>query len=296
MTQENKDTETEQPAENIAKEIKPSPEINFSETDAVATDLQTIANTPPTEDMEVHQHTHPAHGKKNWRSYFWEFLMLFLAVFCGFLAEYQLEHKIEKDRENVYMKNMLDDLKYDTVSYKNYAVNANLALVSIDSLIFLLKRPERKIYTNRIYFLARTFTMRNDLLFANERTYDQMRSSGHLRLIHRQEVADSVSYYYNSLKQITNQNNKITERISDYFLSMNKLFDAEVLLKITKDRKMPEGESAKLLTEDPLVINELLTRAQYLYAIFSFTATLGLNRCSSAQNLIALIKKEYHLE
>ena len=24
--------------------------------------------------------------------------MLFLAVFCGFFAEYQLEHKIEKDR------------------------------------------------------------------------------------------------------------------------------------------------------------------------------------------------------
>jgi hypothetical protein len=27
--------------------------------------------------------------------------MLFLAVFCGFLAEYQLEHKIERDRESV---------------------------------------------------------------------------------------------------------------------------------------------------------------------------------------------------
>jgi hypothetical protein len=26
--------------------------------------------------------------------------MLFLAVFCGFLAEYQLEHKIEKKEEN----------------------------------------------------------------------------------------------------------------------------------------------------------------------------------------------------
>jgi hypothetical protein len=45
--------------------------------------------------MEVHAHSH-SHGKKSWRSYFWEFLMLFLAVFCGFLAEYQLEHKIEK--------------------------------------------------------------------------------------------------------------------------------------------------------------------------------------------------------
>ena len=33
--------------------------------------------------MEVHQHAQHG-GKKSWKSYFWEFLMLFLAVFCGF--------------------------------------------------------------------------------------------------------------------------------------------------------------------------------------------------------------------
>ncbi|MBK6382415.1 MAG: hypothetical protein IPF69_02905 [Chitinophagaceae bacterium] len=52
--------------------------------------------------MEVHNHAHTS--RKKWTHYFWEFLMLFLAVFCGFLAEYQLEHKIEKDREKVFIK------------------------------------------------------------------------------------------------------------------------------------------------------------------------------------------------
>jgi hypothetical protein len=40
--------------------------------------------------------------------------MLFLAVFCGFLAEYQLEHKIEKNREKQFMVSMIEDLKADT--------------------------------------------------------------------------------------------------------------------------------------------------------------------------------------
>ena len=31
--------------------------------------------------MEVHAHTHTA--RKKWTHYFWEFIMLFLAVFCG---------------------------------------------------------------------------------------------------------------------------------------------------------------------------------------------------------------------
>jgi hypothetical protein len=70
--------------------------------------------------MEVHAHTHPAdpglrRGKK-WTHYFWEFLMLFLTVFCGFLAEYQLEHKIEKDRENQFIKSYIEDLKTDTAA------------------------------------------------------------------------------------------------------------------------------------------------------------------------------------
>ncbi|MCF8429930.1 MAG: hypothetical protein K9G64_07335, partial [Bacteroidia bacterium] len=62
--------------------------------------------------MEVHHHTHDQaspHHKKNWKNYFWEFLMLFMAVFCGFLAEYQLEHKIEKEREIQYIYSLIND-------------------------------------------------------------------------------------------------------------------------------------------------------------------------------------------
>ena len=47
-------------------------------------DTETINTIQETENMEVHHHAHHE-GKKNWKSYFWEFLMLFLAVFCGFL-------------------------------------------------------------------------------------------------------------------------------------------------------------------------------------------------------------------
>ncbi len=268
--------------------------------EAVAAESNVPSTTnyqPPTPtDMEVHHHSHESHGKKNWKSYFWEFLMLFLAVFCGFLAEYQLEHKIEKDREKVYMKNMLEDLKSDTMAYKKYARDKDFVYDVIDSLFYLLKNPERKIHTGRIYFLARILTIRTDLLYTNERTYDQMKSSGLLRLIHNQKVSDSVSSYYNSLKQISEQNNRLSARTDQYFLSMGKLFDAEILLKIFKEKKAPENSSIKLLTEDPLVINEVLTRAQYLYGTISLAQSWGLERCRTAERLIELVKNEYRFE
>jgi len=79
---------------------------------------EVIENNNPnqeSENMEVHHHAHHG-GKKNWKSYFWEFLMLFLAVFCGFLAEYQLEHKIESDRAKELAKSFYEELKGDSAN------------------------------------------------------------------------------------------------------------------------------------------------------------------------------------
>ena len=104
------------------------------------------------------------------------------------------------------------------------------------------------------------------------------------------------AHYFWELRQIENQNERITDRMNQYFLTVHKLFDAAIFLQISKDKKMPEGPSVQLLTNDPYVINELLTRVQYLYATFFFTENLGSARCKTAKSLIELIKKEYHLE
>src|SRR5689334_7112731 len=76
-----------------------------------------IPSTTPV--TEVHPHA-PHHGKRCVSSYFWEFLMLFLAVFCGFLAEYNLEHMIEHQREKTFMHNLVEDLESDEKILQTY--------------------------------------------------------------------------------------------------------------------------------------------------------------------------------
>ena len=62
---------------------------------------ETINHNQDTRNMEVHAydlHKAPGHG---WKHYIFEFIRLFLAVFCGFLAENfretEVEHKKEKN-------------------------------------------------------------------------------------------------------------------------------------------------------------------------------------------------------
>ena len=62
--------------------------------------------------MEVHHHSHTP--RKKWTHYLWEFLMLFLAVFCGFLTENLREHRVERQRGRQYIQSFYQDLKTDT--------------------------------------------------------------------------------------------------------------------------------------------------------------------------------------
>ena len=245
--------------------------------------------------MEVHAHSHTA--RKKWTHYFWEFLMLFLAVFCGFLAEYQLEHKIEKDREKVYIKNLYEDLKSDTIIYTTYSQKTDEFATKIDSLFTLLKSGDRNSQLDKIYFLARTLTMgKAPQLYPNKRTFSQLKSSGLLRLIHSHEVANAVSDYYLFLESIETQNETIRNRTSEYMNEIGRVLDAAVLLKILNEEKPPVSGNLKLMTEDPVTINQFLTSAQYYYGSRRNQDFRGKEALQKANMLIELIKKEYHFK
>ena len=64
--------------------------------------------------MEVHAHTHTE--RKKWTHYLWEFLMLFLAVFCGFIAENQREHMVEHQRAKELAKNLYKEIYTDSIA------------------------------------------------------------------------------------------------------------------------------------------------------------------------------------
>src|SRR6187397_1529446 len=98
--------------------------------------------------MEVHHHSHTSdpdshRGRKKWTHYFFEFLMLFLAVFAGFLAENWREHIVERKREKEYILSMIEELKLDTAGLASDNHTRKEAVVLYDSVITLLQKKER---------------------------------------------------------------------------------------------------------------------------------------------------------
>src|SRR5690242_2813587 len=87
--------------------------------------------------MEVHHHTHHTHEKRNWKSYFWEFLMLFLAVTLGFFVENQREHYIEDKRAKEFSKSLIEDMQNDKVAVQTQIKSAAMYISIVDSLLKL---------------------------------------------------------------------------------------------------------------------------------------------------------------
>jgi len=139
--------------------------------------------------MEVHHHPHTAdpgghRGRKKWAHYFFEFLMLFLAVFAGFLAENWREHIVERKREKEYIRSMIEDLDRDTTELSLDNSIRKEAVLMYDSVITLLNKKNRSQFEQqRIYYLARMGLRLSPFPKLNDRTYEQMKSSGNLRLI-----------------------------------------------------------------------------------------------------------------
>ena len=147
--------------------------------------------------MEVHHHAHTPdpgshRGRKKWTHYFWEFLMLFLAVFCGFLAENQREHYIEKIRAKEYARSLVHDLSNDTSQLSEFKTQVLFFVAKYDSFL-LLHRNLKATPTGQLYYYSSFVNTMTDFT-SNVSTLDQIKNSGSLRYFDP-HLQDKISQY-----------------------------------------------------------------------------------------------------
>jgi hypothetical protein len=225
--------------------------------------------------------------------------MLFLAVTLGFLVENQREHYVEGKREKEYIRSMVEDLKTDMKYFAAELNERKQNRIMTDSLIYLLSQKSRtEPEQQRIYYLARYCIAHLALPQIHDRTYEQMKSSGNLRLIHEKNIADSISDYYFNTKEIQVNINQTQDRILAVIELEGKVFDGIVFQQILdKDNfifNQPVG-NPKLITDDKTIINELIVRLHYLISISAFTELYFKGMNTQAIQLISFLQKEYNL-
>lgn len=251
--------------------------------------------------MEVHKHPHHVTDKKKWEEYLLEFLMLFLAVFLGFLAENFREHQVENTRERQYMQSFIYDLENDTLNLNLGFPLKEQRLLAIDSVYsFFESNPHPEVVPGVIFRqMYRTIWDRH--YRRNSTTIDQLRNAGGMRLIRKKNIADSIATYDLQWQRAEYWREVYITRQEKAMNLLHQIFNAGDLVSLYKNQTtgspvIPKTADSLKIRIYPTPMNEYLNflNDQKITTRQDSRAYQTLER--SAERLIALIKKEYHLE
>ena len=246
--------------------------------------------------MEVHAHAHTA--RKKWTHYLWEFLMLFLAVFCGFLAEYQLEHKIEKDRELQYISSLYEDLKENDKMFNQALIAQRNRIDMMDSMINMLNYPGSiRGNEGRLYYFAR-MSPRLQTLTVNNRTFEQLKNSGNFRLIRKIETSNLTMAYYEKIPMIRLIEELFFGEFDHYKSLASRIFDPAVFTNMEmKDGKIARtDQNPPLQSYDPALIKQLSLFSVYMNGSGRGIIGQVIELKHKGEIMMDYLQKEYHLK
>jgi hypothetical protein len=252
--------------------------------------------------MEVHAHTHTP--RKKWTHYLWEFIMLFLAVFCGFLAENQREHFVEHQREKQFMKSYLADLKNDTANFARSIKVFQVTVNTFDSLKSRVKDPvsqQQILNAYKIALITQNFSSFN----YSDRTIEQLRNAGDFRLIRNTMVSDSLIEYDRYIRHTyLGLENILSQQLLKLMDLQAAIFDFDIYNYLSEKKR----QQSPMLTADSIpypIKQDAIDKRQFdvFYNALGYYRNFCLRMVrhseyakATAEKLMKLIIKEYHPE
>jgi hypothetical protein len=238
--------------------------------------------------------------------------MLFLAVFCGFLAEYQLEHKIERERAGELAKNFYEELKNDSITVQQ-KIKSRIKQENALKDITLYFKDSSLTHVSKKFVLDFEYgiNFRTPTVF-EPRTImlEQLKNSGSLRYFKNEELQKLIGDLTVSVRNIYDRQALETQVRIEYLNPIIlRHYDYDFNEIMIKDGKtIFEGveEYAKNKDTIPYHINGLVNFDKqatinvlnfYRANVISSTRQVHIQKYIDINAaLLKLLRKEYHIE
>jgi hypothetical protein len=258
----------------------------MSETNTPIVDIENTVKSLPPEKTEKQFTNYNYSPRKKVKTYLFEFLMLFLAVFCGFIADNLREKLSEHQREKIFISSIVEDIKSDTLESNKIIARLKSMKEGIDSVLAELSSANVVVNSNNLYRLW-SKNMGLEVFVSNDRTIQQLKSSGELRLIRNIPVSDRIMKYDQTLKRYYTQSNLMYSAMSN-MTYYSHIFD---FIRLNKNHNVPipmteEGKHSLNLAYGNL---DLWNRG--LGGLISWLENVN----EEGKSMVIFIKKEYHI-
>ena len=227
--------------------------------------------------------------------------MLFLAVFCGFLAEYQLEHKIERERGKQYIQSLYEDLKEDSATLANTIVTVSGIIENLKTIATCHRVLLKNLEANSCMLTLFKNSRRIYTFDLTDRTIRQLTNAGGFRLLQKQD-ADSIMKYeslYRTYKD--NESTQLQNSIDNLRISYNLLinFSANYTIFDEEGIRMKDSIPAStplFLTHDLGLINKYFNDLLRYFRNLQIQRIILKNLEVRANRNINYFKSKYYLK
>ena len=185
------------------------------------------------------QHLDQFSPKKKWYVYFIDFIMLFVAVSLGFLAENVRDQQTDKNREISYLKNVHEDLLVDLNRFELVMSANNWRLLMLDSLHMEINKVSPDLPS--LYYYIRNLALRTTFE-SSHLGLDQIKASGGFRLIQNAKIIAGIQDYERRLNSAMKLEEIRERTLEQARFKMAVVFDAGTLYQMTKNQSMFKGE------------------------------------------------------
>ena len=253
-------------------------------------------STRKAQNMEVHHHPQ-MHQPRRWTGYLLEFVMIFLAVTMGFIAENIREGVTNTKKENHYLQSLAEDIKSDTAQLVRYVQFKKKVMGYCDSLLFIISNTDVLKNSNAFYNYSKEMA-RYVRYYPADRTIEQLKNAGNMQLITRWDVSNAIADYYSKTKfmeEVDQELNDETTRYRRYlidFLDLSSYDRLNVPGSFMDTTRHTNGNPA-FIFNDPaklkIIYNEVFTLQAFLYNSVRSAEALIKN----ADKLLALLHPQH---
>lgn len=283
---------------NEQKSIPPFPEDKQSPKPVIKKDMETHAH-----------HLHHAPGKKFWH-YFYEFLMLFLAVTCGFIAENIREHYIEDLRAEKLAKNLYKEVLADSATVQE---RLKMRIRKEDECRYFISYVKdsnlEKLSDRFMPAFSWTFIQSQRIFFdPNDGVLNQLRNSGELRYFKSTELQAALGKLNVMIQNVRSRNEREYTFIENNMRPFSiKFYDfnwyeslvrqEDMALTDALDRSMNSSMPAKI--QNPGQFNRLEAQNIANYSLLMLRGTRKMQYAEYIRinhEILEILRKEFHLK
>jgi hypothetical protein len=240
--------------------------------------------------MEVHHH--PQIEKKNFREYFLEFIMIFLAVTMGFFAESLRENITNKEHVKQLSLQLIEDLENDTLSLGKLTLKETRQTKIADTLFFYLQQPLGKADFKKIQKLILALDDIG-LFHASSGAMAAIKKQMELKQFASSKIASHIADYETDIAYLKSNEDLDMAYLKEYLETfITAHFTPDNLNSVINKKDILNSEMRDITQKDltQLCVDVLLIKA-FDMQIVSYYSRVKNN----AIGFIDYVNKEFHL-